>query len=219
MEVEQAFVTQRTGLLGGAGMLARRDLAWLAGKLDDFSIKAGLCAVSLTNKLPSKTSDACLFLLTTRITPAPHLVTKDSKWKKTGVLDLSRSLTVVCFTQWWKPKLFLWYLSEKWCRGNDTAFSWGNESPEVFRCSWARWGWGLPLPDSEFSWGKGCYLKKFFFFPTKDCLLPHKSAGDFFFFFNPLWTFTVGVQTGHSVPVGGKRETRCHWKFSHLIRN
>lgn len=57
MEVEQAFVTQRTGLLGGAAMLARGNLAWLAGKLDDFSMKAGLCVVLLTNQLTSKSSD------------------------------------------------------------------------------------------------------------------------------------------------------------------
>lgn len=79
MEVEQAFVTQRTGLLGGAGMLARRDLAWLAGKLDDFSIKAGLCVVLLTNRQTSDVFDVSLFLLTIRMTRAPHLVTKDSR--------------------------------------------------------------------------------------------------------------------------------------------
>lgn len=63
MEVAQAFVTPQTGLLGGAGMLARGDLAWLAGKLDVFSIKAGLCVVLLTNKPTSKSSDAglCFF--------------------------------------------------------------------------------------------------------------------------------------------------------------
>lgn len=39
------------------------------------------------------------------------------------------------------------------------------------------------------------------------------------FIFNLLWTFTVRAQTGNRVPEGGKRESRCHWKFSHLIRN
>lgn len=43
MEIEQAFVTQRAGLLGGTGVLAREDLA---GKLDDFSLKAGLHVLS-----------------------------------------------------------------------------------------------------------------------------------------------------------------------------
>lgn len=63
MEVAQALVTPRTGVLGGAGILARGDLAWLAGKLDVFSVKAGLCVVLLTNKLTSKSSDAglCFF--------------------------------------------------------------------------------------------------------------------------------------------------------------
>lgn len=118
-----------------------------------------------------------LLLLTSRI--ICECLTRSNRTadeRKNGVLNLSRSLTVVCFSQWWKPNPFLWCLSDKLCRGNNTSFSWGNESPEVFRRgSWSSWAWEQPRTDSEFSWGKGLLLKikKSFSFSTKDC----KSAG------------------------------------------
>ena len=107
-------------------------------------------------------------LLTTRTTWVPHLVKKYSRLKKIGVLDLSRSLIVVCFTQRWKAKPFL-CLSKKWCRA--MIFPSHGEMRALLKClgkgPWASWGWGRSLTNSDFSCQKGCHLKKIYFFQPK----------------------------------------------------
>jgi len=68
-------------------------------------------------------------------------------------------------------------------QSNDISFSWGNESPpEVFRKgSLSQLGMGTITNQFRLQLPERLPFKKNIFFSTKDCLLPHKSAGDIFF--------------------------------------
>lgn len=55
-------------------------------------------------------------------------------------------------------------------------------------------------------------------FPTQDCLLPHKSAGDFFFLQCALNSYSESTD-GAPCACRATKGIQCHWKLSYLVRN